>query len=52
MDFQAKSLLVERMEESERVKHLEGLKVDLEKLLDDETQSRRDEEIVRNLQAR
>ncbi len=41
-----------RREEAERVAQLEGYKQQLEELLEQERQAKKDEEIVRNLQAK
>lgn len=39
-------------EEERKLQELENVRAKLEKLLEEETQAKRDEEIVRNLQAR
>lgn len=49
---QARQFKAVAMEDSRRVAELEDIKLTLEKLLEDETQAKRDEEIVRALQAR
>lgn len=51
-EIQAKQLEAVAREDSRRVAELEDIKMTLERLLDDETQAKRDEEIVRALQAR
>ncbi|CAG0895002.1 unnamed protein product [Cyprideis torosa] len=51
-EAEARHLQVEKEEGSKKVKELVELKTELERLLEEETQSRKDEEIVRNLQAR
>jgi hypothetical protein len=40
------------LEEERKLQELENVRARLEKLLEEETQAKRDEEIVRNLQAR
>ena len=50
--LQARHLALEKEEGSKKVADLLELKEELERLLEEETQSRKDEEIVRNLQAR
>ena len=41
-----------REEEQQRLRELEAIKRELERLLEEERQAKKDEEIVRNLQAR
>ncbi|XP_063586595.1 differentially expressed in FDCP 6-like [Penaeus indicus] len=48
----AKEEALARQEEERRVAELQNLRFQLETLLEEETQAKRDEEIVRNLQAR
>nr|CAD7394255.1 unnamed protein product [Timema cristinae] len=50
MELTKAQLQQEKMEEK-RLQELEDMKMKLEKLLEEETQAKRDEEIVRNLQA-
>lgn len=51
-ESQARALQINAREDSRRVAELEDIKITLENLLQDETQAKRDEEIVRALQAR
>nr|CAD7194196.1 unnamed protein product [Timema douglasi] len=51
-EHQARELEAVHREEEKRLQELEDMKMKLEKLLEEETQAKRDEEIVRNLQAR
>lgn len=51
-ESQARALQIIAREDSRRVAELEDIKITLENLLQDETQAKRDEEIVRALQAR
>lgn len=51
-ESQARELKIVAIEDSRRVAELEDIKITLENLLREETQAKRDEEIVRALQAR
>ncbi|KAJ1531616.1 hypothetical protein ONE63_000288 [Megalurothrips usitatus] len=51
-EMQAKELVAVHREEEKRVQMLEETRRTLERLLEEETQAKRDEEIVRNLQGR
>lgn len=51
-ETQARELEEIHKEEERRLQELEDVRKKLEKLLEEETQAKRDEEIVRNLQAR
>lgn len=51
-ETQAKELEVIRQSEERKLHELEDVRIRLERLLEEETQAKRDEEIVRNLQAR
>lgn len=51
-ELQAKELEAVHREEEKRVQMLEETRRTLERLLEEETQAKRDEEIVRNLQGR
>ena len=51
-ESQARALEAVHREEERKLQELEDVRIRLEKLLEEETQAKRDEEIVRNLQAR
>ena len=49
-ETQAAELIEQKLLESQKMKELEENRIDLERLLEEEKQAKRDEEIVRNLQ--